>query len=57
MRASSYVNGNSSPLSKLATKTVPATFFAPGGEILRDAELIHARYQQDAIGFVLAVHN
>lgn len=50
--ASSYVNGDSSRLSKLVTHADPATFFAPGGEILRDAELIDARYQQDAIGFV-----
>lgn len=50
--ASSYVNGDSSRLSKLVTHTDPATFFAPGGEILRDAELIDARYQRDAIDFI-----
>lgn len=50
--ASFYVNGDASRLRKLVTDTAPATFFAPGGEILRGAELIQARYRRDAEDFV-----
>lgn len=49
--ARAYVCGDAAPLRQLATRTDPATFFAPRGGHEAGAEAVDARYARDAASF------
>jgi ketosteroid isomerase-like protein len=49
--ALAYVNGDPEPLSQIATKTPPATFFSPRGDFVQGANEVSARYDADATAF------
>jgi NAD(P)H-dependent FMN reductase/ketosteroid isomerase-like protein len=43
-----YVNGDAKSLEAIVTKNDPATFFSPGGDTVRGAAAVTARYAHDA---------
>ena len=49
--ARAYVNGDPEPLSRIATNTLPATFFSPRGDFVEGASAVSARYDADATAF------
>jgi len=50
--ATAYVNGDAAPLNAIVTRSEPATFLSPGGDVLTGASAIAARYARDAASFV-----
>lgn len=49
--ARAYVTGNAEPVSRISTRTSPATFFGPGGGYLQGAAEVVASYERDAKAF------
>jgi len=49
--ARAYVQGNPSPLSRMATHHSPATFFAPMGGYEQGASSVSSKYEHDAASF------
>ena len=49
--ARAYVAGDAHPVSALATRNDPATFYSPGGDAVRGASAVTERYQKDVHAF------
>jgi len=49
--ARAYVRGNAAPLGRIFTHSSPATFFAPMGGYVQDADAVNSRYEHDAEAF------
>ncbi|RYG61967.1 DUF4440 domain-containing protein, partial [bacterium] len=49
--AKAYVNGDSEPISNIATVESPATFFGPGGGTISGPEAVTSAYIQGASAF------
>jgi len=49
--ARAYVRGNAAPLGRIVTHSSPATFFAPMGGYVQDADGVNSRYEHDAEAF------
>lgn len=46
-----YVNGDFARLGKIVTKTSPASFFSPMGDVTEGGTAVAARYEKDAGAF------
>jgi NAD(P)H-dependent FMN reductase/ketosteroid isomerase-like protein len=49
--AAAYVEGDGKPVSALATRTDPATFFSPAGDAVTGASAVAERYEKDVHTF------
>ena|SRR6185369_6638150 len=51
LAAKAYVSGNSGPLDKISTHSLPATFFSPKGDFQEGADNVSSTYKSDAGAF------
>jgi ketosteroid isomerase-like protein len=51
MAARAYVSGDATPVSDLATRVSPATFFSPGGGYVQGAEEVLSSHENGAKAF------
>jgi NAD(P)H-dependent FMN reductase/ketosteroid isomerase-like protein len=49
--AGAYVAGDARPVNALATRKDPATFYNPGGDVVRGASAVAERYERDVHAF------